>query len=183
MRKSWTLLGLVLSLALSADDRILTRAEVFAPVTETYLNPERKYVELDLNGDGIDEIILSESVSHSGTGGLGYDLYASVGPDQFRRMDQFTACALAVEISDEGIRLWSVHRLGALCSRIEYRYFDPKEGFRKSATLEIQGGGDGGSRMAQAILRVIFNDRTVLEPKTWGEALPGAVPERATPRP
>lgn len=183
MGRSWAFLLAGLSLSLCADDRTLTRAEVFAPITETSLIPERNYVELDLNGDGVNEIILSESLSLGGTGGQVYNLYASVGPDRFQQVDEFIGADLATEVHDGGIRLWSYHRLGALCGTIGYRYFDGKGVLQKSANLEIQTGGDSGSKTANAILRVIFNERTVLKPKTWGKAAPGAVPEPATHRP
>lgn len=162
-----TLLCVSLSLGAKADEKVVTRAELFAPLTDRLLNPERQFAELDLNGDGTNDLLVSESVSLGGTGGLVYNLYIAVGQGQFRRLDQFLAGGFAVEIHGETKYLWSYSHSSSQSGTIQCRYFDRKGRFQKSGVLEIHPG-DGGSEIGNGLYQVIFNDKTVLKTTTIG---------------
>ena len=158
---------LALALVACADDDIQTREELFAPITNPDLSPERRYAELDLNGDGTNDLLLSTSVSHGGTGGLIYNLYLGVGQNRFKKLDQFGAGVFAVEAHGETKRLWSYTHCSSQSGTIRYRYFDRTGQFKKSQSLLIYPG-DGGSDVGNAIYSAVFNEKTILETKTIG---------------
>ena len=158
---------LVFALTAQADDGIQTREQLFAPITDPNVNPERRYAELDLNGDGTNDLLLSTSVSHGGTGGLIYNLYLGVGEDRFKKLDQILAGGFAVEVHGKTIRLWSYSHASSQSGTIQYRYFDRKGRFQKSQPLLIHPG-DGGSKVGNAIYASIFNEKTTITMKTWG---------------
>jgi hypothetical protein len=156
------LLCISVALVAKADEKILTRSELFAPITDPVLNPDREYVELDLNGDGANDLVVSESVSLGGTGGLVYNLYLAAGQDHFRRLDQFVAGALAVEIHGDTKYLWSYSS-----GTIQYRYFDRKGRLQRSPVLDICTG-DSGTETGNGIWQAIFREKTTLKTKTIG---------------
>jgi hypothetical protein len=163
------LLGLSLAVAVSANEKIQTREQLFAPITDPALNPERRYAELDLNGDGTNDLILSESVSLGGTGGLVYNLYLGVGQDRFRQIDRFLAGIMATETHGGTTRLWFYSHMSAGSGTIQYRYFDRKGIFQTSQYLMIFPG-DGGSDTGNGIYQAIFNEKTILKMQTIGAA-------------
>lgn len=158
---------LALALVACADDDIQTREELFAPIADPDLSPERRYAELDLTGDGTNDLLLSTSVSHGGTGGLVYNLYLGVGQDRFKKLDQFLAGGFAVEVHGKTNRLWSYSHMSSQSGTIQYRYFDRKGRFQKSQPLLIHPG-DGGSEVGNAIYASIFNEKTILKTKSTG---------------
>jgi hypothetical protein len=161
------LLGLSLAVAASADEKIQTREQLFAPITDPALNPERRYAELDLNGDGTNDLVLSESVSLGGTGGLVFNLYLGLGQDRFRQIDRFLAGVMSTETSGGTTRLWLYSHMSAGSGTIQYRYFDRKGIFQRSQYLMIYPG-DGGSETGNGIYQAIFNDKTILKTETMG---------------
>lgn len=46
------------------------------------LNSDRRYAELDMNGNGTNEWVISEPMSLGGTGGLVYNLYLGMGNER-----------------------------------------------------------------------------------------------------
>ena len=160
---------LAFALVAYADDDIQTREQIFAPITDRTMevSPERRYAELDLNADGTNDLLLSESVSFGGTGGLVYNLYVGVGDERFRRIDRFLAGILATETHGDTMCLWFYSHMSAGSGTIQYRYFDRKGVFQKSQVLTIHPG-DGGSEIGNGIYTSIFNDKTELKMKTWG---------------
>ena len=157
-----------------ADDRVQTREQLFAPINDPKLNPERHYAELDLNGDGTNDLVLSESVSLGGTGGLVYNLHLGLGDNRFRQIDRFLAGVMATETQGGITRLWFYSHMSAASGTIQYRYFDCKGIFQKSQVLTIYPG-DGGSEIGNAVYKSIFNDKTTLEMKKIGAS--NKVPE------
>jgi hypothetical protein len=160
-----TIMCLLLAFAFGAyaDDKIQTREELFAPITDPALTSEREYAELDLNGDGTNDLVLSVDIG--GTGGLVYNLYLGIGKDRFKKIDQFLAGIMAVETHEGTTRLWAYSHSSAASGTIRYCYFDHKGVFQKSQVLEIQTG-DGGSEIGNAIYQAIFNEKTELKLKT-----------------
>lgn len=178
---------LAFTLVAHANNDIQTREQLFAPITDRNMevNPERRYAELDLNADGTNDLLLSESVSFGGTGGLVYNLYLGVGDDRFRRIDRFLAGIMATDTHGGTTRLWFYSHLSAGSGTIQYRYFDHKGEFQKSQVLTIHPG-DGGSEIGNGIYSSIFNDKTTLKMRTWGasnQALHGTAGGRADASP
>ena len=177
------ILYVVLFLVANADDKIVTRADLFAPSTDPSLNPERRYAELDLNGDGTNELVLSESVSLGGTGGLVYNLYLGLGTNRFRQIDRFLAGVMATEIHGGETRLWFYSHMSAGSGTIQYRFFDRKGIFQRSEILTIYPG-DGGSATGNGIYQAIFHEETILRTEKIGasnKAPEDAARKRADP--
>lgn len=167
MKTMATLFILAFAPIAHADDELQTREQLFAPITDPNVNPERRYAELDLNGDGTNDLLLSTSVSDGGTGGLIYNLYLGVGQDRFKKLDMFPAGCFAVETHGETKRLWSYSHMSSQSGTIQYRYFDHKGRFQKSQIFLIHPG-DGGSEVGNAIYTSIFNKTTTLKTKKIG---------------
>ena len=149
-----------------AEHRIQTRAELFAPITDPAVNPERRYAELDLNRDGTNDLVLSESVSLGGTGGLVYNLYVGVGQDRFRQIDRFLAGVMATETHAGTTRLWLYSHMSAASGTIQHICFDQKGLLQKSLAFIIYPG-DGGSEIGNATYQAIFNKKTELKTRKW----------------
>ncbi|MEI6219265.1 MAG: hypothetical protein WCP86_10220 [bacterium] len=167
MKTMGILFILAFALVAQANDKVQTRERLFSHVSDRGINPERHYAELDLNGDGTNDLVLSESVSFGGTGGLVYNLYLGIGKDRFKKIDQFLAGIMAVETHEGTTRLWSYSHSSAASGIIRYCYFDRKGVFQKSRVLEIQPG-DGGSEIGNGIYQAIFNEKTILKTETIG---------------
>ena len=161
------LIVLSFALVIVASEDVRTRAEVLAASTDPGLRPERRYGELDLNGDGTNDLVVSESISLGGTGGLVYNLYLGLGQDRYRQIDCFLAGTMALEEYAGTRRLWSYTHSSATSGTIQYRYFDRKGVFQKSEALTIHPG-DGGSEIGNAVYQAIFNEKTKLDLKKTG---------------
>ena len=150
-----------------ADEIIVTREKLFAPLASASLSPERRYADIDLNGDGTNDLVLSESVSLGGTGGLVHNLYLGLGGDRFRFIDRFLAGILSLESSGETPRLWSYSHMSSRSGTIQYRCYDHKGVFQISPGIAICPG-DGGTEVGNGIYKAIFNEKTMLKMKTTG---------------
>jgi hypothetical protein len=167
MKRMMVFLTLTFALAAQAEDGVQTRKELCAPITDRGVNPERRCAEFDLNGDGTNDLVLSESVSLGGTGGLVYNLYLGLGQDRFRQIDRFLAGIMATETHGGTTRLWFYSHMSAGSGTIQYRYFDRKGIFQTSQWLTIYPG-DGGSDTGNGIYQAIFNEKTILKMQTIG---------------
>ena len=167
MKTTIILFVLALALVAQVEDEAQTREQLFAPITDPILNPERRYAEFDLDGDGTNDLVLSESVSLGGTGGLVYNMYVGVGQGRFKKLDQILAGAFAVEVHGQTKRLWSYSHCSSQSGTIQYCYFDRKGRFKKSQALMIHPG-DGGSEIGNAVYESIFNKKTILKTKRIG---------------
>ena len=167
MKRTIVFLMLAFAWGAQAENKIQTRKELFAPITDPAVSPERRYAELDLNGDGTNDLVLSDSVSLGGTGGLVYNLYLGLGQDRFQQIDRFLAGIMATETHGGTTRLWFYSHMSAGSGTIQYRYFDRKGIFQKSETLTIYPG-DGGSDTGNGICQAVFNEKTILTTKTIG---------------
>lgn len=148
-------------------DALLTRAEIIKPVSA---NPYREdydrrrfYVEIDLNGDGLMTIIISEAISESDRGGHFWSVYLRVSDNQYQFAGEIFGWPLAKEEDDSGCRgIWSYSRRSARSGGIQCLYFDPWEHkFTLSPVLEIRPG-DSGTDIGNNIYKTIFNDDTCL---------------------
>lgn len=140
-----------------AEEEAYTRQVLFAPLTDSILSPERYFAEFDLNGDGVDELIISESVSLGGTGGLFYNLYIGIGQDRFLFLDSFVSSIMTVEIRGETKQLWSYSHSSAASGTVQYFYFDSEGVFQRSHSIMIYPG-IGGSFVDSMIFKSIFSD-------------------------
>ncbi len=145
-----------------AEEETYSRELLFAPGADTTLSPERYFTELDLNGDGIDELIISESASLGGTGGLIYNLYLGIGQDRFLLLSNFLSGIMAVDTQGETKRLWSYSHSSASSGTIQYYYFDSEDVLQRSHSMIIYPG-DGGSLVGNMICRAIFSEDRKLQ--------------------
>ena len=157
--------------ATHAEEETFTRQILLAPLTDTILSSERYFTELDLNGDGTDELIISESVSLGGTGGLIYNLYLGIGQDRFLFMDSFLSGIMAVEIQSKTKRLWSYSHSSAASGTIQYYYFDSEGVFQSGHSMMIFPGVEG-SLMDNLIYQVIFSEDNRLQLTKLGASKP-----------
>ncbi len=175
MKKTKMFLTAVLFLgslsACYAEEEEYTRQVLFAPVTDSTLSSERYFTELDLNGDGIDELIISESVSLGGTGGLIYHLYIGIGQDRFLFLDSFLSGIMAVEIRGETKQIWSYSHSSAASGTVQYFYFDCEGAFQRSLSIMIYPG-IGGSLVDKMIYQAIFSDDKRLQFTKLGASNP-----------
>ncbi|MHC4504406.1 MAG: hypothetical protein ACYTFI_13960 [Planctomycetota bacterium] len=148
--------------ARSATPEVTTRKKLFADHPGGILNPLRYWHELDLTGDGIDELILSESVSCGGTGGFVYNLYLGLPGGRFKRVGGFGCNVMAVETHGSMKRLWTYSHSSSASGSLQYRYFDDKGAYREGPAIVIFPG-DGGTQIGNAILASIFNSKTRLK--------------------
>jgi len=167
MKTIGILFVLAFALIAQADDEVWTREELFAPVNDPTLSPEKHYAEIDLNGDGTNDLIVSESISLGGGGGLIYNLYLTVGQNSHRHLGHILAGVMAVEIHEGVTRLWSYSHCSSQAGSVRYCYFDHNGTFRKSPALTILTG-DGGSKIGNAMYKSIFNEKTILKTKRMG---------------
>jgi len=122
--------------------------------------PIRK-CEIDLNGDGLKDLIICHNVSLGGTGGFPYWVYLKGENDQFREVDRILAGAFALDEDDGNKLLWGYSHLSAGSGHMWYSYFDRQGRYQRSPSLLIRAG-DSGSETGNAIYKAIFNPRTLL---------------------
>ena len=66
--------------------RIYSREKIFSEPVEALYRPEKCYAEPDLDGDGTNDLIISDTVSFGGTGGLPYHVYLGKGNNSFQKI-------------------------------------------------------------------------------------------------
>lgn len=154
-------------------DRLLTKSQILIPCSEEGLSPERLYTEVDLTGDGLNEIIISDSVTMAGTGGIEWSLYRAAAPDQYYakafHFDSAISC-LAVEedlnSKVSGKRLWIYWHISSKDGIIGYIFVNDKGGFELSPVLEIF---PGGTECGQKIADAVFTPESCLKVKSLGK--------------
>jgi len=117
--------------------RPLTREEIIQPEPECEYNKgwdrSRLYAEVDLNYDGLKDIIISAPYYTRGTGGLSLDVYLCVGTNQYKKVGETGGNTLALE-DDYGNnygsfkRIWSYSHMNAESGFVQYLYFEDGEG-------------------------------------------------------
>jgi hypothetical protein len=150
-----------------AEEVVKTREEIFAPLDDPRHSSERRYFELDFNGDTNSDLVISESVSLGGTGGLIYNLYLGIGSNQYRHLDRFLAGVMSLDTNGNRRILWSYSHSSAGSGTIQHRSLDRKGRLEVSPALMIYPG-DGGSDKANGIFNLLFGDTARLKPITIG---------------
>ena len=153
-------------------DRLLTKSQILIPCSEEGLSPERLYTEVDLTGDGLNEIIISDSVTMAGTGGIGWSLYRAAAPDQYyAKAFHFGSAISCLAVEEDlnskvsGKRLWIYWHISSQDGFIGYIFVNDKGVFELSSGLEIFPGTECGQKIADAV----FTPESCLEVKSLGK--------------
>ena len=118
-----------------------------------------------MDGDGLKEMILSESVSTGGTGGFVYTLYHAIGRDQFHPVGTFLCGNLAVEpvpgTKPPRLRLWTYRHDSSQSGQLSIHELFPKGQLRTDSIWVFPG--DGGTKIGNDILNAIFDHSLQME--------------------
>jgi len=158
--------------SVTLENRFFTRAEIITPVPAdvdlgVYYDRKNRsllYSEIDLNGDGLMDIIietLTEDVSSS------WSVYLCIDDNQYQLAGGIGGWPLAKEEDNWRCRgIWSYSRSSGSSGIIQYVYFDQgKHKLESSPVFEIRPG-DAGTDIGNNIYEAIFNDDTRL-PLRW----------------
>jgi len=127
------------------------------------LNRSRYYTEIDLNADGLMDIIISDELSMKGTGGISWFVYLCIGENQYREISaELAGWPLSIETYGfEGTRIWSYWHMNASSGYIGYLHIGKNGECTQSPCIEISTG-DGGSEIGCGIYEAVFNKDTLL---------------------
>ena len=134
----------------------------------------RLYTELGLTSNGWKDIIISDALHTGGRGGITWNVYLCVGPNQYRGpVAEIGGWTLAVEDDEYGNkRIWTFWYMSGTSGHISYLYYDIGDGKWKVAPpLEIYSG-DGGSGIGNSIFDAIFNEHTRIPMRKISPASP-----------
>jgi len=146
---------------------ILTRNEILQlnPVEEDFpdRNRDRLYTEVDLNDNGLMDIIISDDYGTMGTGGIGWTVYICIDTNQYKELDfNLGSKMFAVEENTRmGKKLWTYWRIAGNWGSIQYLHQDNDDEWKLSNSLDIHVG-DGGSDIGNGIMDAVFNKDNVL---------------------
>ena len=139
----------------------LTREEIIQPEPEDDFNKDksrdRRYAEVDLNDDGLKDIIISDPGYTGGTGGVSWGVYLCVSTNQYKGVGGMFGNMLALEDDCRNWgskRIWSYSHISGWSGTVQYLYFEDGEG-KLSPALVIYTG-DGGTDMGNGIYNAIF---------------------------
>jgi hypothetical protein len=143
---------------------VLTRDEVIrlnpADPDKPGDNRSRLYTKVDLTGNGLLDIIISDDLHTGGTGGLSYSIYLCINTNQYREANvEIGGSRLAIDEADFGHKsLWSYWHISSCEGGIQYIYLDDDGEWKSSPSLTIytlEGIGSG-------IYSTIFEKDTLL---------------------
>ena len=160
-----------------SENPVLTRAEIIEIEAASPDWPDkdrnRLYAEIDLNEDGLMDIIISDELSMKGTGGISWFIYFCIGANQYREASKdIGGWPLAVEsYGFEGTRLWSYWHMNASSGYIGYLHIGKHGECTQSPGLEISTG-DGGSEIGNGIYDAVFKEDTLLPVRLISPASP-----------
>ena len=155
---------------------LLTREEVIRLEPENPDLPNRDrsrfYGEVDLTGNGLKDIIISEPLGMSGMGGMSWTVYLCVNTNQYQEANiGLSGRTLAVEVDGYGRnKIWSYWHISSESGSVECFYFDEGE-CKLSPSLELYTGY-AGTGTGGAIFAAIFNEHTVFPMRVISPASP-----------
>lgn len=122
------------------------------------LNRERYRVIADFDGDGHDDLAISQSLSLFGSGGGRFHIFLSEGQGGYVRIGE-TFCharSMAVERRLTHGRLWVYRKAGAAEGSLGYHEIREWK-MSEFRSIEVFPG-DGGTRMGRAILEAVLDN-------------------------
>jgi len=124
------------------------------------LDGRRTYAELDLNDDGLQDIIISEPASMSGRIGMMWSVFLCVNTNQYKMLDaEICGWPLALDADFEGKhkRIWCYYRVSSWQGEVQYFYIENGE-CKFSPAIGLLTG-DGGTDTGNAIYNAIFKNK------------------------
>ena len=141
-------------------DDVLSDFDPFDPNWPEY-DRRREYAEIDVNNNGLKDIIISNALHTEGTGGISYSVYICVDTNLYKKADvEIGGKVLALEEDWEGNRIWSYWRTCSNRGVIGYVHFSIYKGIIKSPFIEICPG-DSGTGIGNDISKAIFKDNKI----------------------
>ena len=146
---------------------ILTREEIIRLEPEDpdlpNRNRDRLYGEVDLTGNGLKDIIISETLGRSGRGGLSWTVYLCIATNQYQEANAgIFGNPLALEDDNwEGKRIWTYWHSSGTSGSVWYLQFDCQGAGKLSPLLDINPG-DAGTGIGQCVYGAIFNQDTLI---------------------
>jgi hypothetical protein len=137
---------------------------IYAPILKERIQT-RYIAELDLNGDSIKDLIISDSISLSGSGGHAFEIYLGNQDGTFHNTEKpFLASMLSLEICSETKRrrLWCYTHSSARSGSIYYFEFREKKKVEQSNSLLIHSSVEG-KEVGDKVLNSIFNQTIKLQ--------------------
>jgi len=147
------------------ETNFLKREDIIYPdpplVTEEghVFDATRFYAEIDLTGNGLKDIIISEPVFMSGRSGKTWFVHLCVTTNQYKRFPvEIFGWPLALETHYNSTRIWGYSRLSGSQGAIQHWEFNKRGEYTESSRLDIYPG-DGGTDTGNAIYNAIFKDK------------------------
>ena len=120
------------------------------------------YCRVDLNGDGLEDIIVTGPHSWAGTGGNVHFIFLRQPDGNYKQgKDTITANSLALEQHGGRTFLWCYSRSSSQSGTIWYYSIDTPGNLLASSRLGIRTG-DGGSDLGNRVYQAIFNETALL---------------------
>ncbi|MDF7809587.1 integrin alpha [Pontiellaceae bacterium B12219] len=152
--------------AFGNTEKTYTKEEIFRFKADPEKPVDRYFCELDLNQDGIQDLLISKPIYSPGTGGRVYELFIGDPNQQFKKIDTIQAGTFAIEKHNWKKRLWFWTHSSSQSGSISFRYFDRYGNYHQSGYVEILSG-DGGSKIGNDIFNSIFNEKSTLSFKKY----------------
>lgn len=124
------------------------------------LNPLRHLCSLDLNNDDVNDLILSDSVSLGGTGGIPYNIYLGIGENNYIKLGGILAKTVAIEEYHGRKRLWWYTHSSSQSGSLGFYWFYDDYIYHRDA-LGIHPG-DGGTNIGNAIMAAILTKESCI---------------------
>ncbi|MCL2105152.1 MAG: hypothetical protein FWH21_08920 [Kiritimatiellaeota bacterium] len=117
------------------------------------------YAELDLTGNGVKDIIISDPIYTGGKGGFSWNVYLYVSTNQYKRLPvEIFGWPLTVEEYYDSTLIWAYSHISGRQGAIQYWEINKRGECIESARLEIYTG-DGGTDIGNAVYDAIFREK------------------------
>lgn len=135
-----------------------TKKELLLKAVLPERSPVKYLAELDINGDSLNDLILSKSISLAGTGGLIYDIYLARKDGKYNQVGTFVGSMVSLEVGEESKarKLWVYSHGSARSGSVFYFYFDREAQLKKSRAITIHSSAQE-IELGDKLLETIFN--------------------------